>query len=401
MHIIFACSEYPHEGRPTGGFGTYVYNLTKVLLETGHRVSIICRGEKKEVVVNNNLAVYVLAPMPSGLPKFITLLSVKLIKRFFYFLDYPLFFSWAIYDCLLHEPELANVDIIEGGDFGGELFFTLIFKSKFPSPIVIKLHTPSFLIRKYNEAGNNIFYFCMEAIEKFCMKKADALYSPTRSLAAITSRYIHRPIKEIIPYPQISTKQSNNLKKMKQMLLYVGKFQSKKGVFVLAKALPAVLKLYPKAKLYMIGPDTFEENVSIKKLLIHKLQKNRTLRAVTFIPNLTQKQLNKYYEKAEILIVPSLWENYPNVIIEGLQHKCSVVATKVGGIPELVRSQRDALLVPPGNHFALAKAINKLLNNQHLRKRLSETGIKSLKTKLDTKLIYQKTITFYARSSKS
>ena len=84
-----------------------------------------------------------------------------------------------------------------------------------------------------------------------------------------------------------------------------------------------------------------------------------------------------------IVILPSLTEGLPNVILEALTLGCAIVATRVGGTPELISHMHNGLLVEPSNPSSIAKAIMQLLDDSELRETLSanaKTSAASLTT---------------------
>jgi glycosyltransferase involved in cell wall biosynthesis len=70
-------------------------------------------------------------------------------------------------------------------------------------------------------------------------------------------------------------------------------------------------------------------------------------------------------------VLPSAWENFPHTVVEALAVGCPVIATSVGGVPEVVRDGENGLLVAPGDSQALAQAIARLLSDEALRERLA------------------------------
>lgn len=72
-------------------------------------------------------------------------------------------------------------------------------------------------------------------------------------------------------------------------------------------------------------------------------------------------------QSADILVIPSRDEGLPNVLLEGMAAGLCLIATKVGGIPEIVEDSWDGLLVPPGDHDTLAKVIIRVVNDEALR----------------------------------
>lgn len=77
------------------------------------------------------------------------------------------------------------------------------------------------------------------------------------------------------------------------------------------------------------------------------------------------------FAAADMLVMPSLSEGLPLALVEAMMAGLPIVASEVGGIPEVVTHERDALLVPPGDPHALATALSRLLRDPELRSRLS------------------------------
>jgi glycosyltransferase involved in cell wall biosynthesis len=89
-----------------------------------------------------------------------------------------------------------------------------------------------------------------------------------------------------------------------------------------------------------------------------------------------QPEVAKWCQKASILILPSFYEAFPVVILEALSCETPVIATPVGGIPELVRDYENGFLIPPNNPLKLAEAIEYLLDNKDIRIRMGKAGRK-------------------------
>jgi glycosyltransferase involved in cell wall biosynthesis len=76
----------------------------------------------------------------------------------------------------------------------------------------------------------------------------------------------------------------------------------------------------------------------------------------------------------DAMVVPSRREGLPTVLLEALAAGCPIVATRVGGVPEIVADQQTGLLVPPGDAQALGRALQRVLADPQLRHRLASTG---------------------------
>jgi len=96
--------------------------------------------------------------------------------------------------------------------------------------------------------------------------------------------------------------------------------------------------------------------------------------AVTFTGRVENSEMPRLYQTANIVLNPSLVDNAPISMLEALASGVPVVSTNVGGVPFLVQHEVTALLVPPGDHEAMARASLRLLAEPGLAQRLVRAG---------------------------
>jgi len=156
-------------------------------------------------------------------------------------------------------------------------------------------------------------------------------------------------------------------------LLYVGRIARHKGVETLVEALPAILDAVPGTRVLLVGKDhpSGPDVSSMSDYLRRRLQKmGVSEKAVEFVGSVDRTGLPHLYRHAAVCVVPSLWENFPYACLEAMASGCAVVASAVGGVPEIVTDEVDGLLVPPSHPHALAAAVIRLLSDPLLRQRL-------------------------------
>ena len=154
----------------------------------------------------------------------------------------------------------------------------------------------------------------------------------------------------------------NEVKDTKK-ILYVGRLSKEKGVEYLLKAMPLIIKEIPTVHLNIVGNGDEKHRLEIltKELNLEK--------SVAFIGSISHSEVEKYYKKANIVIVTSIWpEPFGLIGPEAMSVGRPVIGTKVGGIPEWLEDGRTGFLVEPKNSKDIANKIIKLFENQKLLK---------------------------------
>jgi glycosyltransferase involved in cell wall biosynthesis len=91
---------------------------------------------------------------------------------------------------------------------------------------------------------------------------------------------------------------------------------------------------------------------------------------VRFLGSVPRETVLRLFRAADASVLPSAWENFPHTVVEALAVGCPVIATSVGGVPEVVRDGENGLLVAPNDASALGEAIERFFTDAALRQRL-------------------------------
>ena len=151
---------------------------------------------------------------------------------------------------------------------------------------------------------------------------------------------------------------------------YVGWLIPIKGVPYLISAMARVVKQHPKSLLVLVGKgdDKGEEEIRLKEQ-VENLGLATDVRFLGW-----RSDVNEIMACFDIFVLPSLNEGMGRVLVEAMAAGLPIVASRVGGIPDLVKHGENGLLVPPANPSALEQAISDLLSDKPSRKRMGETG---------------------------
>ncbi len=99
---------------------------------------------------------------------------------------------------------------------------------------------------------------------------------------------------------------------------------------------------------------------------------------VRFLGSVPRERVLRLFRAADASLLPSAWENFPHTVVEALAVGCPVIATSVGGVPEVVRDGENGLLVPARDAEALAAVIRRFFEDGELRARLSGAAAASV-----------------------
>ncbi len=119
------------------------------------------------------------------------------------------------------------------------------------------------------------------------------------------------------------------------------------------------------------------------------------VRMLGFVPH---DEVIAHYDQADISVVPSLWDNSPFTVYEAMARGCAVVASAVGGIPELVADGDGGLLVPPKDSRALAEAIIALASDRSFLQEQKRRSRQHALEVFEPGMILKKQMEFYTRA---
>jgi len=151
---------------------------------------------------------------------------------------------------------------------------------------------------------------------------------------------------------------------------YVGWLIPIKGVTYLVDAMAEVLQRHPNSLLVLVGKgdEKGEEEVKLSKQ-VENLGIVDNVRFLGWRPD-----VNEIMGCFDIFVLPSLNEGMGRVLVEAMANGLPIVASSVGGIPDLVKHGENGLLVPPADEGSLERAISALLSDEARRKHMGETG---------------------------
>jgi len=160
-----------------------------------------------------------------------------------------------------------------------------------------------------------------------------------------------------------------------QRILFVGRVTPIKGVHVLIKAFSDIRVRFPQARLIIVGSSFFGEAIKTPYELELVRLAEPLGEAIVFTGYVPQAMLRSLYSACDVVVVPSIWqEPFGLVVLEAMASGTCVVASAVGGLPEIIEHRRTGILIPAGEPDALASAVCEVLADPAFKRRLEEAA---------------------------
>jgi glycosyltransferase involved in cell wall biosynthesis len=163
--------------------------------------------------------------------------------------------------------------------------------------------------------------------------------------------------------------------KDKKVVIFVGKLTKPKGTIYLIKAAPKI-----KGEIFILGSGDEKDN--LKKYISEN--KIRNVHLMGYFGKEYIKELREFYRRADVFVMPSIWdEPLGLVVLEAMACGTPVVASKKGGIPLAVKNKVNGILIRSRSPKSIVEAVNKILDNPKMAKRMGGEARKRLEEKFN------------------
>lgn len=369
MEICLLSGVFPPMG--SGGIGRYTQMLARGLYELGHRVHVVTRGEKEQVVVLDGVFVHT---VPLRLNRYYQ-------YRRFYNAYHILNYSHAVYNYVKRLMLNEGIEVVCSPLWQVEGLVTAVSGLL---PVVVWLQTTlqqiadlqgvrtqdirfqSMLEQIFLERASFIVPIS-SAIHEAVREKIGTLSAPTM---VIPPGIVPAPDDEVHPF---EPERGNGPFKV----LYVGRLEKRKGILSLFEAIPKVVAHASNVRFIIAGADNsfhdgFQRKTGMTYPKFFAQNYSRYTPYVDFLGEVTEEQLRKLYQTCDVFVAPSLYESFGIVYLEAMNYAKAVIGCRTGGVPEVVEDGVTGILVEPGASDALAEAILTLLDSPE---RMREMGL--------------------------
>lgn len=375
MKICFISNLYPPN--ILGGAEIVVEKMALAMKNKNHDVIVITTSpdEKEHKISQNNIPVYQINTT-KVYPTYKQTEVQGLKKPLWHILD-----LWnnntlkEIKKILIKE----KIDIIHINNYKGLSLSCFKAGKDLNIPVIYESHDFSLicpranLIRGNNSLCQNRNFICENYVKiqhKLLKDNVDVLISPSQFMIDKFKENNFFVNTKCVKIPLgVEYSSSKSIKNYETIdITYIGTLGKHKGVDTLIKSFKEINN--KNIKLHIIGKGYDEEEFK-------ELAKEDS--RIIFHGFVENKNIKKYYEQSNILVIPSIcYDNSPLVIYESFSTGTPVIGSNIGGIPELISENYNGLLFEAGNYNDLKEKLVKVINNKEILKKFEENALNSL-----------------------
>jgi glycogen(starch) synthase len=352
VRIVFVSREYP-PAEFMGGIGTNTATVARGLARRDHEVLVVSRGNG-EAYEDEGVEVARLdhrwLPHHAAERLFANRTIAARARRF-------------------------RPDVVQAAEWEAEAWWIARFG---PAPLVTRLATPTYMLDRLNHGGERDETALVRRLERDQARRSAAVFAPTRAIADEVAAEWELAAVDVIPNP-VDVDEVRRLAAgarppdlPERFLVFFGRMEKRKGIEALGRALPAVLGERPQLHAVFVGRDPGDEDGALMQRFHQAVGPVRD--RVHVLGELPRPQALAVVSRSQLAVVPSLWESFGYVCVEAMALGRPVVASRAGGLAEIVEDGVSGRLVPPGDADALAAALAESLDDRDALDRTSAAG---------------------------
>jgi glycosyltransferase involved in cell wall biosynthesis len=230
-------------------------------------------------------------------------------------------------------------------------------------------------------------------IEMLARRRADQLIVHTQQVRDLMVREWPGSAGKVslIPHIQIGEEFSSlEIPEEENLVLFFGRIWEYKGLEYLIRAEPMISARVPNVRILIAGQG--EDFSRYRRMMLHPE------RFVVRNEYISEQDTAAYFRRASMVVLPYIEASQSGVIPLAYSAGKPVVATRVGGLPEMVEHGRTGYLVEPRDVAALAESVTRLLLDARLRRQMGANGKRKILAECSPEVIAQKTIEAYRRA---
>lgn len=396
MHILFTAYEFVTEKNPCGGLGNYLANISTILAENGHDITILImsnhnsRFEWKEHIEVVTFRYHYVEHLWHWEDYLAEILPIDNIV----YINYGLAIRKKIEEIHKEKP----IDIIQNN---GDRLEAICRIREIPT-IVRLSSVGEWYKQAYDRQSNmNDFRWMKTWNYRFflySLRRADAVYGPSQVIADFINQKAGWKV-EVIESPFFLKECSNDensengLLKGKKYLFFFGRICALKGIYTIADAIYQILEEYPDLHFAFAG--NLEEKKCMKELQDSAKQfRNR----IIYLGNITERHaLSTIIRNAEACVLPSRADNLPNACIESMGMGRIVIGTYGASFEQMIEDKKSGLLITRDSSEELIQAVRYLMAMSESDKAKMGSAARKRVEQMSPEKVYTQVITLYQK----
>jgi glycosyltransferase involved in cell wall biosynthesis len=363
MKIALYVPSWP-PGKTASGIVTYASQMVPALRNLGHEVFVVTPGKADDDPRTIDLNAFAHAPS----------IWARTVEQLV-----PGTVAWrgtalAIRSTVRHLMHVHGVEVFEMEETLG---LNNPLSRRQLLPVVMRLHGPWFLTGapQDSETRDSRSSLRRQRLEGIGIQNASLVSAPTAEiLRAVRSRYCLQLANSCVIPNTLKSADDQNRWRFESCdpnnILFVGRFDRQKGGDLVLRVFAELASIYPHLTLTFVGPDSGikgpDNNLNFFQSFVQLIIPEWCRSRIRYYGQLPHSGIMSHRRKSFLTLVASQYETMPYAVLEAMSLGCPIVATHVGGIPEMIRDRENGLLVPPQNPKKMADACSALLNDPTL-----------------------------------
>ncbi|MHC3129993.1 MAG: glycosyltransferase family 4 protein [Candidatus Bathyarchaeota archaeon] len=363
-----------------------------------------CEGLAKALVQQNHEVHLFTLDFP-GSPNYEEMDGVK-VYRASTELGHPNFLTWVLLFNHFLAKRMADVsqsvdfDVIHVHDWLAA-FSGISFKHYLKKPMVLTVHSTEVGRAQGLHSPDS---FSINGIEWWATYEADRVIVCSQSMKNEICGHFNLPCDKVDVIPNAidqtkyqtsvdrgSVRQRYGVGYGEKLILCVGRLVPQKGIEYFIRAIPSIAKRYPEAKFIIVGEGWSRD------ILEAEAQSSGHAKKIRFTGFASDQEVIDLMTSADVLVVPSVYEPFGIVALEGMATGVPVVASKVGGLSEVIEHDRTGLFVYPRSPESIAWGIDQVLSDPDHAKWLTENAKEKLHKAYSWEAVAMKTVEVYRK----
>jgi glycosyltransferase involved in cell wall biosynthesis len=380
--ILILTWEYPP--MLVGGLGRHVYELSKAVAEAGHIIHVITNSVEGSLSYEHMDNVH-----------------IHRVKS--HYEDQSNFYKWIAglndamiqyADCLCKE---MSFDLVHAHDW---LVCTAAKTLKYAQalPLITTIHA--------TEHGRNygIHTSLQREIhmkEKELVQEADAIIVCSQYMKREVQLILESPPQKLFVFPNgidenffrhakpsYSVRQKYKLQD-RTLIFSIGRIVNEKGFYTVIEAAPSLIEKYPHIIFIVAGKGPMLD------MYRHIITERGLQQFISFVGHISEEEQRAFLQESDIVLVPSLYEPFGIVALEGMLAKKPTIVSDVGGLREIIEHGENGYKIEPGNACSLNEQIEHVLANTESAHRVAQNGFNLVRKEYSWKRIAADTLGVY------